>query len=196
MNTKQETQASLLFKSIDVKNKGYVTIDDLKDISFMTPDIFKWLDADQNGKLTLTEFENKINKSLDLYKLYDTENVGFITKNNLKNFPGPMHISDQLFDSLDENNDGIITLDEFLAGFTRMSSVDNNIQSETNSNIIINNNDDEEEEDKYEFDYNGDSYDDEEFERVIHSIDAKFIVDKYIKFIFFIFDNYVFNFAY
>ena len=40
-----------------------------------------------------------------MYKLYDTENVGFITKNNLKNLPGPMHISDQLFDSLDENND-------------------------------------------------------------------------------------------
>ena len=45
-------------KSIDIKNKGYITLDDLKDkTDLMPPEIFEMLDLDNDGKLTFEEFE-------------------------------------------------------------------------------------------------------------------------------------------
>lgn len=54
----QQNEVSLVFKSIDIKNKGYITLDDLKDKTDLMPsEIFEMLDLDNDGKLTFEEFE-------------------------------------------------------------------------------------------------------------------------------------------
>lgn len=199
----KESEVLMMFRSLDLDNKGYLTLEDIKDRPDLMPtDIFYLLNVNKDGKLTFAEFEqgfmnsssleeyDKITrdikltssivdrtlkkKAIDLFRLYDVENKGFITKKDLAKFKGPMHISDELFNSLDDNDDGLIRFEEFEAGLLGNSnSPEYGSSSYLNTNFtLINSNSDS--------DYENSEDADEEFEQMIQTVDAKDLVKKYL----------------
>ena len=47
----------------------------------------------------------------ELFKLYDIGNKGYITREDLKNANNPMQLTNEIFESLDKNQDGIINFE-------------------------------------------------------------------------------------
>ena len=65
--------------------------------------------------------EMMLSKATELFRLCDTEDKGFITKRDMQRLRNEIPIApDQLeivFDSLDEDRNGYLTLQEFTEGF-------------------------------------------------------------------------------
>lgn len=110
---------------------------------------FAKLDKDNNNYLTLAEFisgfglflgdhehqesgvqPDDYSQGHQLFDLCDRERKGYIVKSDLERLAGEFQLSEQelgdLFHSLDEDGNGFLTLEEFVAGFGRFLAVDAN----------------------------------------------------------------------
>lgn len=117
---------------------------------------FSKLDKDNNGYLTLAEFisgfglflgdheneESGVQEALhysqghQLFDLCDRERKGYIVKSDLVRLAGEFQLSEQqlsdLFHSLDQDGNGYLTLEEFVAGFGQFLAADVNGQVSPN----------------------------------------------------------------
>jgi len=142
-------KATELFKACDKDDKGYITQDDLleltKELALTTEQIqsaFVKLDKDGNKFLTLDEFidgfgvflgvehdsvqnpetERRQQKAKEAFDLCDEECKGYVTKQDLMRLTEKLGITvDQvglIFDQLDGDQNGFLTLYEFTQGFS------------------------------------------------------------------------------
>ena len=149
-------QATELFHACDQNGKNYITKDDLlaliDEIALTETQIvsaFDKLDQDNNGFLTLDEFvdgfglfldieteeidaktEEEHAKAQELFALCDSENKGYVTKHDLSRLTTDLGLSDdqvvEIFDRLDEDQNGFITAYEFTKGFSCFMVEDKN----------------------------------------------------------------------
>lgn len=142
-------KATELFKACDKDNKGYITQNDLleltKELALTTDQIqsaFVKLDKDKNNFLTLDEFidgfgvflgvdndtgqdpetKRRQNKAREMFDLCDTESKGYVVKQDLMRLTDNLGLNgDQvglIFDQLDEDQNGFLTIYEFTQGFS------------------------------------------------------------------------------
>ena len=89
-------------------------------------------------------------KATELFKLCDVEEKGFMNKKDILRMKDALGLSpdllEEVFDSLDEDGNGYLTLNEFINGFSNFlgSQADHNDDS---SSEIIHSNEDQVEED-------------------------------------------------
>eukprot|EP00795_Rhopilema_esculentum_P012986 gene12986-3753_t len=156
-------KATELFKVCDKDGKGYITQEDLleltKELALSSDQVqsaFVKLDTDENKFLTLDEFiggfgvflgvehqedlnpeeRKRQEKARELFDLCDEGSKGYVTKTDLLRLMKTLGLTkDQLiliFDQLDDDQNGFLTIHEFTTGFSEYldDSFDDHEQAE------------------------------------------------------------------
>ena len=142
-------KATELYKACDKDAKGYITQDDLleltKELALTTDQIqsaFVKLDKDKNKFLTLDEFidgfgvflgvendvgqdpetEQRQKKAKEVFDLCDSEGKGYVIRQDLMRLTESLGLTGEqlslIFDKLDEDQNGFLTVYEFTQGFS------------------------------------------------------------------------------
>lgn len=149
LNSILTQKATELFKVCDKDNKGFITQEDLLELTRelalskeQVESAFIKLDSDKNNFLTLDEFvegfglflgvenEEDFNpetqrrqaKARELFDLCDRGSKGYVTKSDLMRLTNDLGLTKEhvnlIFDQLDEDQNGFLTIYEFVRGFS------------------------------------------------------------------------------
>lgn len=106
-------------------------------------------------------------RAADLFKICDLEEKGFINKKDIQRMRESLNLTpeqlEEVFESLDVDNNGYLTLDEFTAGFSKYIGIewDDNDYSESSNFEHV------------------DLEADEEFRETMESLGASHLIDRF-----------------
>lgn len=120
------TQVKQTFNELDEDQNGYLTLEEFT-AGF---GLFLGIRSDDEGNTELEEISSISDPGRELFYLCDPEGKGYITKVDLERVAEDLNLNfeqlDFIFDKLDIDKNGRLTMDEFVEGFGTFLSGDGN----------------------------------------------------------------------
>ena len=127
------TQIDQSFNELDEDQNGYLTLEEFT-AGF---GLFLGIHTDEDGNSELEELTTLSDPGRELFYLCDPQNKGFITKDDLQRVAGDLNLNfeqlDVIFDKLDIDKNGRLTLDEFAEGFGKFLGHSNDDPTQVNT---------------------------------------------------------------
>ena len=125
------------FQRLDINKNNFLTLREF--ISGFG--LFLGIESDSNiEEIDLTE---KSLKAIELFNLCDTDRKGYVTKFDLSKLTSELGLTDEqvalIFNQLDDDNNGFISLSEFIDGFSSFVPDDTTINNNEQTNEKIEN---------------------------------------------------------